>query len=220
MTEGDATRPSDHMDAPAPAPQSKVQQPRLGFVGLRAVLLASAHEHAHRAVAAAAARDRGDPGLARAAAHLRPERRHRSTAPNNPDTAPVLDSFQVFNIYTSVWFSAIYLLAVHLADRLRDPAHQAPLRGAARPPAEDSRATLAPGGLHDAHAPRRMPTTRSTPLADCCARSATASSSTATRSAPSAATSARPATSSSTPRSSACWSRSASAVASATPASA
>ena len=33
MTEGDATRPNDHMDAPAPAPQSKVQQPRLTLAG-------------------------------------------------------------------------------------------------------------------------------------------------------------------------------------------
>jgi len=29
---------------------------------------------------------------------------------NNPDTAAILDFFQVFNTFTSVWFSAIYLL--------------------------------------------------------------------------------------------------------------
>lgn len=42
----------------------------------------------------------------------------RSSDPNgvvqyfadNPDLAPVLDSFQLFDVYTSVWFSAIYLL--------------------------------------------------------------------------------------------------------------
>ncbi|WP_400999869.1 cytochrome c biogenesis protein ResB [Agromyces sp. GXQ0307] len=42
----------------------------------------------------------------------------RSSDPNgvvqyfadNPDLAPVLDSFQMFDVYTSVWFSAIYLL--------------------------------------------------------------------------------------------------------------
>jgi cytochrome c biogenesis protein len=42
----------------------------------------------------------------------------RSSDPNgvvqyfadNPDLAPVLESFQMFDVYTSVWFSAIYLL--------------------------------------------------------------------------------------------------------------
>lgn len=42
----------------------------------------------------------------------------RSSDPNgvvqyftdNPDLAPVLDSFQMFDVYTSAWFSAIYLL--------------------------------------------------------------------------------------------------------------
>jgi len=29
---------------------------------------------------------------------------------NNPDTGPVLDRFQLFDVYSSVWFSAIYLL--------------------------------------------------------------------------------------------------------------
>ncbi|MGV0108606.1 cytochrome c biogenesis protein ResB [Arthrobacter sp. CP30] len=29
---------------------------------------------------------------------------------NNPDTGPVLDWFQLFDVYSSVWFSAIYLL--------------------------------------------------------------------------------------------------------------
>ncbi|MFM1973854.1 MAG: hypothetical protein RLZZ345_938, partial [Actinomycetota bacterium] len=29
---------------------------------------------------------------------------------NNPDLAAVLDTFQIFDVYTSVWFSAIYIL--------------------------------------------------------------------------------------------------------------
>lgn len=29
---------------------------------------------------------------------------------NNPTTAPILDQFQLFDVYTSVWFSSIYLL--------------------------------------------------------------------------------------------------------------
>jgi cytochrome c biogenesis protein len=42
----------------------------------------------------------------------------RSSDPNgvtqyfadNPDLAPVLDGFQLFDVYTSAWFSAVYLL--------------------------------------------------------------------------------------------------------------
>lgn len=29
---------------------------------------------------------------------------------NNPDIAPIMDSFQLFDVYTSVWFSSIYIL--------------------------------------------------------------------------------------------------------------
>lgn len=29
---------------------------------------------------------------------------------NNPDLAPIMDSFQLFDVYTSVWFSSIYIL--------------------------------------------------------------------------------------------------------------
>ncbi|MCU1415248.1 MAG: cytochrome c biosis protein ResB [Microbacteriaceae bacterium] len=72
----------------------------------------------------------------------------RSSDPNgvtqyfaeHPDTAPILDKFQLFDVYTSVWFSAIYLLlfisligcviprAIHHARALRSrpprtPAH-------------------------------------------------------------------------------------------------
>ena len=34
----------------------------------------------------------------------------RSTSPTHPDIAPFLDKLQAFDVYTSVWFSAIYLL--------------------------------------------------------------------------------------------------------------
>ena len=71
--------------------------------------MAPAHEHAHGAAAPAAAGHRGRAGLARAAALERPERVVQYFA-DNPDLAPVLDSFQMFDVYTSVWFSAIYLL--------------------------------------------------------------------------------------------------------------
>ncbi|MBT5431725.1 MAG: cytochrome c biogenesis protein ResB, partial [Micrococcales bacterium] len=29
---------------------------------------------------------------------------------NRPELAPILDSLQLFDVYTSVWFSAIYIL--------------------------------------------------------------------------------------------------------------
>ena len=55
----------------------------------------------------------------------------------------MLDGFQVFTTYTSVVVLGDLPAAVHLADRLRHPAHQAPPRRAARPPAEDPRAPRA-----------------------------------------------------------------------------
>jgi len=107
----DPLRPADHVDSPEPAPGDGpgVAQPKLGFVGwLRfgwrqltsmrtAILLLLL-----LAIAAV-------PGS------LVPQ---RSSDPNgvtqyftdHPDTAPVLDSFQMFDVYTSSWFSAVYLL--------------------------------------------------------------------------------------------------------------
>ncbi|GGR28652.1 cytochrome c biogenesis protein ResB [Agromyces mediolanus] len=107
----DPLRPADHVDSPEPAPGDGpgVAQPKLGFVGwLRfgwrqltsmrtAILLLLL-----LAIAAV-------PGS------LVPQ---RSSDPNgvtqyftdHPDTAPVLDSFQMFDVYTSAWFSAVYLL--------------------------------------------------------------------------------------------------------------
>ena len=52
----------------------------------------------------------------------------RSSDPNgvvqyfadNPDLAPVLDSFQMFDVYTSVWFSAIQLIcSIRIASTAR-----------------------------------------------------------------------------------------------------
>lgn len=102
----DVKRPDDHVDA---APESTLAQPQLGVVGwLRwfwrqltsmrtAILLLLL-----LAVAAV-------PGS------LVPQ---RSSDPNgvtqyfrdNPDLAPVLDWFSMFDVYTSPWFSAVYLL--------------------------------------------------------------------------------------------------------------
>lgn len=106
------SRPDDHIDAPvrdAEADGATVNQPRLGFVGwlrfawrqltsMRTALLLLLL----LAIAAV-------PGS------LVPQ---RSSDPNgvsqyfadNPDLAPVLDGFQLFDVYTSAWFSAVYLL--------------------------------------------------------------------------------------------------------------
>ncbi|HEU5223896.1 MAG TPA: cytochrome c biogenesis protein ResB [Candidatus Lumbricidophila sp.] len=110
----DPHRPSDHVDSAAPAERAgeasgAVTQPKLGVIGwLRfawrqltsmrtAILLLLL-----LAIAAV-------PGS------LVPQ---RSSDPNgvsqyfasNPDTAPIMDKFQLFDVYSSAWFSAVYLL--------------------------------------------------------------------------------------------------------------
>ncbi|GAA1838719.1 cytochrome c biogenesis protein ResB [Agromyces salentinus] len=106
---GALSRPDDHIDSPQPSGDASVTQPRLGFVGwirfawrqltsMRTALLLLLL----LAIAAV-------PGS------LVPQ---RSSDPNgvtqyfsdNPDLAPVLDGFQMFDVYTSAWFSAVYLL--------------------------------------------------------------------------------------------------------------
>lgn len=103
------SRPGDHIDSPEREPDASVTQPKLGFVGwlrfgwrqltsMRTALLLLLL----LAIAAV-------PGS------LVPQ---RSSDPNgvtqyfadNPDLAPVLDGFQLFDVYTSAWFSAVYLL--------------------------------------------------------------------------------------------------------------
>ncbi len=112
----DPLRPADHADAAAdgtdaggPAPANTVNSPALGVVGwarwgwrqltsMRTALLLLLL----LAIAAI-------PGS------LVPQ---RSADPNgvtqyftdNPDLAPILDGLQLFDIYTSAWFSAIYIL--------------------------------------------------------------------------------------------------------------
>lgn len=102
------THPLDHIDTPE-APASSVNSPRLGWAGwsrwgwrqltsMRSALLLLL------ALAIAAV-----PGS------LVPQ---RGADPNgviqyfrdNPSLAPVLEGFGMFDVYTSVWFSAIYLL--------------------------------------------------------------------------------------------------------------
>lgn len=103
---GDPLRPADHADA---APDRAITQPTLGLVGwlrwgwrqltsmrtalVLLLLLAIA------AVPGSLVPQRGaDPnGVTQ----------YRT---DNPDLYPVLDALQLFDVYTSVWFSAIYIL--------------------------------------------------------------------------------------------------------------
>ncbi|KRC61894.1 cytochrome C biogenesis protein [Agromyces sp. Root81] len=107
---GAPSRPADHIDSTEPeAGDASIAQPKLGFVGwlrfgwrqltsMRTALLLLLL----LAIAAV-------PGS------LVPQ---RSSDPNgvtqyfdkNPELAPILDGFQMFDVYTSAWFSAIYLL--------------------------------------------------------------------------------------------------------------
>jgi cytochrome c biogenesis protein len=107
-TEG-TLRPADHADSAAPAASDDIVQPALGVVGwlrwgwrqltsMRTALVLLLL----LAIAAV-------PGS------IVPQ---RSADPNgvtqyfadNPDLAPVLDNLQLFDVYTSAWFSAIYIL--------------------------------------------------------------------------------------------------------------
>ncbi len=107
--DADPLRPADHADAPAPRASDAIAQPKLGIVGwmrwgwrqltsMRTALVLLLL----LAVAAI-------PGS------IVPQ---RSADPNgvsqfrvdNPDLFPILDGMQMFDVYTSAWFSAIYLL--------------------------------------------------------------------------------------------------------------
>jgi cytochrome c biogenesis protein len=103
------SRPSDHIDsAPAPA-RDGITQPKLGFVGTLRWFwrqLTSMRTALFLLLLLAIAAVPGS---------LVPQ---RSSDPNgvtqyfadNPDLAPVLDKIQAFDVYSSAWFSSIYLL--------------------------------------------------------------------------------------------------------------
>ncbi|NYD67369.1 cytochrome c biogenesis protein ResB [Agromyces atrinae] len=107
----DPLRPSDHVDGTPDArpSESSITQPKLGFVGtLRFIWrqLTSMRTALFLLLLLAIAAVPGS---------LVPQ---RSSDPNgvvqyfdnNPDLAPFLDSIQMFDVYSSVWFSSIYLL--------------------------------------------------------------------------------------------------------------
>ena len=100
------SRPSDHYDAPASA---GIVQPRLGFVGwLRWFWRQLTNMRTALFLLLLLA-------IAAVPGSLVPQ---RSSDPNgvtqyftdNPDLAPLLDKIQAFDVYSSAWFSAIYLL--------------------------------------------------------------------------------------------------------------
>ena len=102
-----SSRPSDHIDSAAPDPS--VVQPKLGPIGYLRYFwrqLTSMRTALFLLLLLAFAAIPGS---------LVPQ---RSADPNgviaykatNPDLFPILDTLQVFDTYTSVWFSSIYLL--------------------------------------------------------------------------------------------------------------
>jgi cytochrome c biogenesis protein len=134
------SRPSDHIDSPAPAPRDpEITQPRLGFVGYLRFFwrqLTSMRTALFLLLLLAIAAVPGS---------LVPQ---RGADPNgvvkyfedNPDLAPILDNIQAFDVYTSVWFSSIYLLlflsligcviprTMHHLKALRTPPPKTPAR--------------------------------------------------------------------------------------------
>jgi cytochrome c biogenesis protein len=133
------SRPSDHIDSPAPATRDAVIQPKLGPLGYVRFFwrqLTSMRTALFLLLLLAIAAVPGS---------VFPQ---RSSDPNgvtqyftnNPSAAPVLDKLQLFDVYTSAWFSAIYLLlfisligcviprTIHHAKALASPPPKTPAR--------------------------------------------------------------------------------------------
>ena len=133
------SRPSDHIDSPAPAPRDGVIQPKLGPIGYLRFFwrqLTSMRTALFLLLLLAVAAVPGS---------VFPQ---RSSDPNgvtqyfsnNPSAAPTLDKLQLFDVYTSAWFSAIYLLlfisligcviprTIHHAKALASPPPKTPAR--------------------------------------------------------------------------------------------
>jgi cytochrome c biogenesis protein len=103
------SRPSDHFDSPAPAPKNDVNQPKLGLVGYLRFFwrqLTSMRTALFLLLLLAIA---AVPGSLFSQRSSDPNGVTQYFA-NNPTLAPILDKFQLFDVYTSIWFSAIYLL--------------------------------------------------------------------------------------------------------------
>ena len=102
-------RPSDHVDSEAPARSAGIAQPKLGVVGWLRFAWRQLTSMRTALVLLLLLAVAAIPGS------LVPQ---RSADPNgvvqfrdnNPDLFAVLDALQVFDTYSSVWFSSIYLL--------------------------------------------------------------------------------------------------------------
>ena len=102
----DSSRPSDHIDAPVP---DRIAQPKLGPVGYLRYFwrqLTSMRTALFLLLLLAIA---AIPGSLIPQISSDPNGAIQYKA-NNPGITPVLEFFQVFTTYSSVWFSAIYLL--------------------------------------------------------------------------------------------------------------
>ena len=141
---GDPLRPSDHIDSDAP-----INQPQLGPTGYLRFFwrqLTSMRTALFLLLLLAIAAIPGS---------LVPQ---VSSDPNgvvqykaaNPELSAVLDALGVFSTYTSVWFSAIYLLLFVSLIGCVIPRTRHHLEGAAIEAAQDPRAPFAARGLHDA----------------------------------------------------------------------
>ncbi len=105
------SRPFDHVEGsgPAPKPDPSIVQPKIGFVGTLRFFWRQLTSMRTAIILLLLLAVAAVPGS------MWPQ---RSSDPNgviqffskNPSLAPVLDKIQLFDVYTSVWFSAIYLL--------------------------------------------------------------------------------------------------------------
>ena len=108
---GELSRPSDHIDSVEPARDeaSGINQPKLGFTGWVRFLWRQLTSMRTALLLLLLLAIAAVPGS------LVPQ---RSSDPNgvtqyfsdNPRLAPILDGVQMFDVYTSAWFSAVYLL--------------------------------------------------------------------------------------------------------------
>lgn len=134
------SRPSDHIDAPTVAPNgNKVTQPRLGIIGYLRFFWRQLTSMRTALVLLLLL------ALAAVPGSLVPQ---RSSDPNgvlkyfqdDPELASLLDGLQLFDVFTSVWFSSIYLLlfisligcviprTTHHIHALRTPPPRTPAR--------------------------------------------------------------------------------------------
>ena len=139
-------RPADHADASENAGGCSIRrsrQPPTRHRRLAPLGLAPAHLDAHRARAAAAARDRRGSRLPRAAAQRRPERRHAVLHRQPRPCADPRQPQHVRRVHVAVVLGDLHP-AVRVAHRVRHPAHEAPLEGARAQPAAHARAPRPP----------------------------------------------------------------------------